>query len=304
MPATARKFGLKIDSYVDERRDIIKSTEIAIKYLTYLHDRFGKWYLAALAYNCGEGRLRRAIKEAKSDELTELLKTYRYKRRQFLPKETRFYIRKIMSLAIMAERPDFLIHDNSGHLLNRGMASAISQITVKGGIHLKDIAKNMNVPLKELVELNRHLTHQLTPAYLKETKIYVPYTRLSYFLSNQDRLDLTKTRLLIYTVRNGDSLYKIGKKFNIPYRMIKDFNKLRSNVLSLNQKLIIPITHIGKTVVDRKKHLSKGNKYIVKSGDTLSKISETFNVSVNSILALNKMSNTFIRVGDKIEIPN
>jgi membrane-bound lytic murein transglycosylase D len=304
MPATAKKFGLKIDSYVDERRDVIKSTEVAIKYLKYLHKRFGKWYLAALAYNCGEGRLRKAIRMAKSDNLTDLLKTYRYKKRQYLPRETRFYIRKILSLAIMAERPDFLINDNSGHLLNRGMTSSISQVKVKGGVHLKDIAKNMNIPLEELVDLNRHLSHQLTPAYLEEANIYIPYTRLAYFLGNQDKLNLTKTRLLIYKVRNGDSLYKVGKKFNIPYKMIKDFNKLSSNILRQNQRLIIPIVQIGKTVLDRKKKLNKNNKYVVKRGDTLIKIARIFDVSVNSIRLKNNMSDSKIVIGDRLVIPN
>jgi membrane-bound lytic murein transglycosylase D len=304
MPATAKRFGLKIDSYVDERRDIIKSTEVAIKYLKYLHKKFDKWYLAALAYNCGEGRLRQGIKMAKSSDLTDLLKVYKYKRKQYLPRETRFYIRKILSLAIMAERPDFLINDDSAHLLNRGMASSISQVKVKGGIHLKDVAKNMSIPLQELIDLNRHLSHQLTPAYLEETNIYIPYTRLSYFLGNQDKLNLTKTKLLIYKVKSGDSLYKVGKKFNIPYRMIKDFNKLNSNILSLNQKLIIPIVQIGKTVLDRRKKLNKNNEYIVKRGDTISRISQIFNVSISSILNKNNMLNSNIKIGEKLVIPN
>jgi len=67
MPRTAKNFGLNINLYVDERRDPIKATKAAIKYLKYLHGIFGKWYLSILAYNCGEGRVLRAIKRAKSD---------------------------------------------------------------------------------------------------------------------------------------------------------------------------------------------------------------------------------------------
>ncbi len=73
MPATAKLYHLKIDEYVDERRDLIKSTEAAAKYLSALHKRFGKWYLAAIAYNCGGGALSKAIKRAKTDKLSVLL---------------------------------------------------------------------------------------------------------------------------------------------------------------------------------------------------------------------------------------
>ena len=73
MPRTGREYKLRIDEYVDERRDLAKSTEAAAKYLSSLHKRFGKWYLAAIAYNCGGGRLNSAIKQAGSDELSVLL---------------------------------------------------------------------------------------------------------------------------------------------------------------------------------------------------------------------------------------
>lgn len=73
MPETAKQYNLKTDDYVDERRDLIKSTEAASKHLSYLHDRFGKWYLAAIAYNCGGGRLSKAIEKAGSDKLSVLL---------------------------------------------------------------------------------------------------------------------------------------------------------------------------------------------------------------------------------------
>lgn len=76
MPYTAKLFGLKVDEYIDERRDPIKSTYAAVKYFKRLKERFGKWYLAIMAYNCGEGRLAWAIKNAQGDSLASLLKTY------------------------------------------------------------------------------------------------------------------------------------------------------------------------------------------------------------------------------------
>ncbi|MDR3346013.1 MAG: lytic transglycosylase domain-containing protein, partial [Campylobacteraceae bacterium] len=85
MAATAKKYNLVIDDYVDERRDPIKSTQAAIKYLNFLHASFGKWYLAAMAYNCGEGRVSRAIEKAGTDDLYVLLD----EKAKYLPSETR-----------------------------------------------------------------------------------------------------------------------------------------------------------------------------------------------------------------------
>ncbi|NPA73900.1 MAG: lytic transglycosylase domain-containing protein, partial [Epsilonproteobacteria bacterium] len=70
MPRTAKLLGLKVNRYIDERRDPIKSTKVAIKYLKFLHKRFGKWYLAALAYNCGEGKLSKVIRKVGTDKLS------------------------------------------------------------------------------------------------------------------------------------------------------------------------------------------------------------------------------------------
>ncbi|MCJ7764849.1 MAG: lytic transglycosylase domain-containing protein, partial [Thiovulaceae bacterium] len=94
MPATGRQYGLRIDEYIDERRDPVKSTKAAARYLTSLHERFGKWYLAAMAYNCGEGCLLNAIKDAgERDDLFTLLD----EKKKYLPRETRNYIRKIIA---------------------------------------------------------------------------------------------------------------------------------------------------------------------------------------------------------------
>lgn len=105
MPRTGKRYDLNIDEYVDERRDLIKSTKAASKYLKSLHKRFGKWYLAAIAYNCGGGRLSRAIKEAGSDSLAVLLDS----EKKYIPRESRNYIRKIVALAFVGNDERFML---------------------------------------------------------------------------------------------------------------------------------------------------------------------------------------------------
>ncbi len=99
IPQTAKAYNLTITKLYDERLDIDKSTSSAIEYLQYLHRRFGKWYIAIMAYNCGEGKMSKAIKKANGDDLSLLTSnTLKY-----LPKETREYIKKILLLAMMGE---------------------------------------------------------------------------------------------------------------------------------------------------------------------------------------------------------
>ncbi len=292
MPATAKGFGLKIDNYTDERRDPIKSTKIAIKYLKHLHNRFGKWYLAALAYNCGEGRLARGIKQAKSDDLNILLDS----KKKYLPKESRLYIRKILSLAFMANSINFLFLDDFEHLLNRGSIYPISPVSLKGGTHLSDIARSIKMSVKELKKLNRHLKYNFLPPYAKEYQIYIPYNRLALFKANFRQTDI---KFLMHVVEQGDSLYKIGKKYKIDYELIKEANSLKKNFLSLDKKLLIPIPLKNKSVKRVKKSL-----YIIKRGDTLSEIAKIFDTPVKNIKEANNLKSNFIKIGDKIVIPN
>lgn len=236
MPETAKLYGLKIDQYVDERRDVIKSTEAAAKYLSKLYQKFGKWYLAAIAYNCGDGRLSRAIKNANSDELSVLLNP----EKQYIPKESRFYIRKIVSLAMIGNDEQFLLNGEYEYLLNRANANSISAVNVPRGESLTRISSLINIPLEDLQKLNRHLKHDFAPPYMKDYNIYIPYIKLSEFKQKYFEEKINKF-YKVHIVEKGDSLYTISKKYNVSRVAIKDFNELKGDKLSLNQKLIIPI---------------------------------------------------------------
>lgn len=206
MPETAKLYGLRIDQYVDERRDLIKSTEAAAKYLSKLYDKFGKWYLAAIAYNCGDGRLSRAIKNANSDELSVLLNP----QKQYIPKESRFYIRKVVSLAMIGNDEQFLLNSEYEYLLNRANAYSISTVQVPRGESLKRVSSLIDIPLEELQKLNRHLKHDFAPPYLNSYNIYIPYIKLSAFKQKYFEEKLNKF-YRVHIVARGDSLYSIGK---------------------------------------------------------------------------------------------
>ena len=343
IPTTGKNFGLKKDLYVDERMDFVKSTYAASRYLKYLHRKFDKWYLAAIAYNCGEGRVIEAITRATIDmyvedngrnhnkkqiskfrkvikdyqkkrvRFKELYKVYKvvrkwkYKpdvnellivqkglRRQYLPFESRHYIRKIISLGFMNNR-EFISSQDNSHLLNQGSStSTIATIHVNGGMHMKNISEVVGIDYKELKNLNRHIKRNIIPPEAKTYPLYIPYSRLARFNANKG--SLKKATYAIHIVRSGDSLGAIGRRYNVSYKLIKRYNKLKSNFLSLKQKLVIPVSP-----EDLPK---KPRFYLVKSGDTLDAISKRYKINLKKLMKDNNKRTSFINIGDKIVINN
>jgi len=291
MEATGKVFGLKIDQYVDERRDPIKSTQAAAKFLSYLHDKFGKWYLAAIAYNCGEGRLSRAIREAGSNELEVLLD----EKKKYIPKESRYYIRKIVALALVGNDEDHMLSSEYEHLLNRASAYSIATVSLPSGELLSRVSELTGIPTSDIKALNRHLRYDFVPPYGEGYSLYIPYIKLAEFKQNYKPEPMARM-YKVHTVRNGDTLSEIGKKYGVGYKVIMDFNKLHNSMLRLNQKLIVPVART------RSYKREDPVYYLVRKGDTLLSIAKNYKVSVENLKLYNKLSNSIIRVGDKLKV--
>ncbi len=289
MPATGKHYGLKIDDYVDERRDLVKSTSAAVKYLSVLHKRFGKWYLAAIAYNCGQGRLSRAIKKAGSDDLAILLDP----KKKYIPRESRLYIRKIIALALLGSDESFMISGEYEYLLNRANAYSLAPVKLTGGEKLSRVAKILDMPYKDLKKLNSQLKYDFVPPYANGYVIYIPFVKLAEF-KQQYKPSPIKQMYLVHIVKSGDNLSSLGKHYDVPYKMIKDFNKLKSNKLRLKQKLIIPTRQSPFKV--------QGSSYTVKRGDSLISIAKRFHVTVRQIKRANHMTSDKIRIGEALSI--
>jgi membrane-bound lytic murein transglycosylase D len=292
MPRTGKLFHLKIDEYVDERRDLIKSTEAAAKYLSSLHKRFGKWYLAAIAYNCGGGALNRAIRKAGTDELSVLAD----EKKKYIPKESRYYIRKIVALALIGTDEQYLMNSEYEYLLNRANAYSVATVKLAPGESLSRLAKLIHMPLKDLKKLNRHLKYDFVPPYAKSYDIYIPYIKLAEFKQKYFKEPMQNIYKL-HIVTRGDNLSYIGKKYGVSYKVIKDFNHLKSNNLRLKQRLVIPIAKKSK-----KRKFDSKHYYMVKKGDSLLSISRKYNISVKNIQAQNNLTGSMIRVGERLKL--
>lgn len=238
MPYTAKDLGLVINDYVDERRDPIKSTQAAIKYLQFLYNATGQWYLAAMAYNCGLGRLKKAIERAGSSELEVLLD----EREKYLPGETRQYIRTILSMSLAFSNTQKMQAVDREYLLNRGAFDTLAQVQIKGGTLLASIAAGAGMSLADIKKYNRHLTYNFLPKSSKQYAIYIPYDRLAYFKQNYDPNALPSANFIFHKVKKGESLASIAKKYGISMEELKLSNNFSSKqTIFANQKIVIPI---------------------------------------------------------------
>jgi len=224
MKPTALRYGLIVDSQIDERMDIVKATNIALKYLKYQKKSFGYWYLAILGYNCGEGRVYEALTRAGLDRyvaknkstattkrygrtirkyyknqakfssvykiykkikpytvkipLQYLLKEQKGMRRQYFPKESRNYIRKVLSLSIMAKK-GFLTASDDSYLLNIGTNDTIRRFELKDDIMLENIAILADIDMVDLINLNQHITNRQIVSAKNRYNLYIPYKNLN-----------------------------------------------------------------------------------------------------------------------------
>jgi membrane-bound lytic murein transglycosylase D len=157
MAPTARDYGLRVDSYVDERRDPEKSTDAALRYLQDLYRRFGSWNLAAAAYNTGEGRVSRAMRATTGSVKGE--ETDFWKIRRLLPSDTREYVPLIYAAALVGKDPQRYGLGN----VERWLPVPTDTVAVPGGTELEEVAEAVGATESELRSLNPQLLKAMTP---------------------------------------------------------------------------------------------------------------------------------------------
>lgn len=235
MPATAKQYDLKVFKEYDERYDTSSSTAAAIRYLNKLHKQFGKWYLAAMAYNCGEGCVQKAIKKSGSNALAVLTDDSL----AYLPKETRDYIKKILLVAMIGE--NISLGFSSKVESQNGLVS----VEVRGGTDLKKVAKALNMKAAALKKLNIKIKNGLVPKEKKKYKIQIPMDKIFAFYLRYDFSEepvIEKKNLISHNVLLGETLKSIADKYASSPDEIMMVNHLESHNLKLNQLLVVPVS--------------------------------------------------------------
>jgi membrane-bound lytic murein transglycosylase D len=302
--STAKRYGLRVDSWVDERMDPEKSTIAAANYLRDLYDMFQSWELAAAGYNAGEDRVQAAIERYKISDFWEISE-------YALPQETKDYVPKLMAALIIAKNPEK--YGFTG--IEYQEPKPFEKVKVPPQRSLRDIARVIGIDYRRLKDLNPSLIREATPPYGDSYEIKVPSEYAKVVAAKFDDISALQKVAIVdysnsttYRVRRGDSLGKIASRFGISVSSIKRANKIRGSTIRVGQVLTIPrrgSTGIYTAANSERTTVKKSDSttYGVRQGDSLGKIASRYDVSVSSIKKTNKIKGSTIKVGQMLTIP-
>ena len=295
IPGTGKSLGLKQNWWYDGRRDIVASTDAALTYLQQLHKRFdGDWLLALAAYNSGGGNVSKAIKRNKK----------RNKPTDFwnldLPKETEAYVPRLLALSQLVQSPEHY----SLTLYSISNSPYFEAVHIGSQIDLAQAA--------ELAELDMDVLYHLNPGFNRWATdpkgphdLLVPFGKGEKFkLKLQAIPEDHKVTWDRYTIKSGDTLSTIARKYKISVASLKAINDMRSNLIRAGKTLIVPIAtkndHFyshsqSQRLATRRAQAAKSESgqrmtYTVKKGDSLWSIAKRFGIRSTKIARWNNMA--------------
>jgi membrane-bound lytic murein transglycosylase D len=244
--STAKRYGLEINWWRDERRDPVKSTVAAANYLNDLYDMFGSWNLAMAAYNAGEGKILKALNRTKTDDYWSLLNT------SYIRSETKNYVPKFFAASLIANSPQNFGFDN----LEYHLPLNYDEVTIKSPVDLDVIAECAETSVETIKELNPELRRWCTPPDVPEYTLRVPAGEKDLFLENLSQIAEEKLFSMdIYKAEKGDTFKKISKRTGVPVQVILELNSLEKIIpLKMGTKINLPPK--GKFVLDRDDRIS------------------------------------------------
>ncbi len=245
MAATAKRFKLRVDKEKDERYDPVASTKAAMQYIHALYKMFGKWYLVMMAYNCGEGRLMRAIQRAGSDDFAVLMDD----RKAWIPEETRNYLRKIILLSMMGEKIHSSPAKEDRKLRQKILPDTEMLVNVYGGTSLERMAKLLRMNVGRLQRLNPQIRGGMIARDLGMTQIFIPADRLGYYrafyrppLLREIYKKKGYSRLIAHIVRRGETLKSVARRYHSTPLDLVVANQLSNPRLRPGNILMVPVT--------------------------------------------------------------
>jgi membrane-bound lytic murein transglycosylase D len=286
---TGRKYGLKIDWWVDERRDPVKATAAAANYLSDLYAMFESWPLAIAAYNAGEGKVLRAIKRQKTTDFWKL----------HLPRETKYYVPAFMAMTLIAKNPEAY-----GFLPPREESWQVDQVPLSQQTDLRLLAKAVGVSTEELRDQNPELNRLVTPpqeGYL----LNLPPGSKDLVLDALDRLVQARgPEWRHHRVRPGEALSTIAQRYGTTVTVLVEMNALRNpNQIRAGTNLTVPVPALTLAQNSTTKQATNNRPashyslYVVKPGDSLWEIARTHRVSSKDLERWNNLQGSLIHPG-------
>ena len=324
IPSTGRHYGLKIDWYIDERRDPIKSTIAASKYLKKLYEDYGDWEIAASAYNAGEGKVNRAIARYKTDNFWDLRKG------RYLKSETKNYVPKIMALAILGKNLNsFGFKDIEFH----GPIDFI-EIEVPSKTDLVTLAQEMKIDVEDIYSLNPELLRWYIPPTIEMYRLRVPAGTEVVYEQCCANKNFIASAFQKYRPDSVSTIALVAKKFRIAPYVLEDLNSVRASTrVTKDQEVILPFregqdvkeamyadlyerprkrvrahqTYKGQIKLAKASGQKINNPkefYTVQKGDTLWSVSKKTGTPVNALINTNisVVDGRMIKQGDKLAV--
>ena len=296
IPETGKRYGLEVDYWVDMRRNPELATMAALKYLNRLHSEFNDWLLAMAAYNCGEGRVRRLVREMQEDTTRDSTLPITYWDLE-LPKETMRYVPRILAAMVIGHYPE-----QYEMTVEKTYQPDFDTVTVFDSFPLEEVAKLLKVSEDTLRSLNMELVKWCTPPNRDSYLLRLPVGMRSAFVEGYDKMEKNNfSSWHHHKVRKGESLGIIARQYGIKVSELQQANDMKGSRIRAGQSLLIPIKVTPKAKSNVGKKPEKVRIYIVKLGDNLASVARKFGVSQESLRTWNSMdAASIVNAGDTL----
>lgn len=319
---TGKLYGLRVDSYVDERCDIYKSTDAACRYLRDLHKIFGDWELALAAYNCGPGNVNKAVRRAGGT--LDYWKIYDY-----LPRETRGYVPAFIAVNYMFNHA---ADHNIYPTIPNYCAYEVDTMQVRYPLELDKLAAILGASPQELRDLNPMFKAGVVPQMKEPATLYIPQSLVAAFIQHEDTISRSyqpdvsapapagavaqaksgNTETYTHVVRRGESLGLIAQRNRVSLHDLRSWNRIKGDRIHAGQRLVLhrpaPAQATAAASTDAPKAGDAGGRayiyHTIQPGDTLWEIAKSYpGVSVEDLKRMNGHINTrHLTVGKKIKV--
>jgi membrane-bound lytic murein transglycosylase D len=310
---TGKQYDLKVDWWIDERRDPEKSTIAAARHLKDLYDQFSCWYLAAASYNAGAGKISRAIQRYKTEDFWELTK------HRYLKRETKNYVPKMIAAALIAKSPGKYGFSD----IEYDEPIRYEKTEIPDATDLRVIARCSETDYEIIKALNPELLRWCTPPGYPNYQVKIPEGKGEIFRQNFVQLKPSeKITFRRHYVRSGDTLSQIARRYGTGVSAIMQMNNIRNpRYLRAGTSIIIPIPADKAVSLEKKVHKATASpkkveppqtiptidessleeiRYVVQEGDTLWDIALRYELRVEDIRRWNNLRGNIIRPNDEL----
>ena len=309
MKGTAKGYGLRVDSWVDERRDPYRATSAAVRFLRQLNDRFGSLYLAAAAYNAGAGKVSRGVRRLPDDDADSLNSDatfFRLYDTKLLRRETKDYVPKLIAAARIAKEPS-----RYGFAVEAAEPAAYDSIVVPTMTGLDVIARLADTTVAAVRELNPQYLRLATPPGVRSV-VRIPSGRGPTTLAAYEQLPAARRiTFLEHTVARGQTLSGIAARYGVSTRLVIEANpRVSGRKLKPGQRIIVPTggaisTSVARRMADPVEPAASSPTgfHRVRRGETLSGLAVEYGVTVRQLRAWNALGEAgMVRAGQRIRV--